>query len=83
MYYEINVAKRDEKTNDGSYRHLFATHQRSITTSEKLLEVMKEFTTKFPAPEYDVSVMVNKEVFYGVDLDILFETNGKEDGTEG
>lgn len=49
MHYEINVSK-----NGG---HLFATHERSIVSFEKLKEVVSIFQEKFPENEgYEVSV---------------------------
>ena len=49
MYYEINVAKFNEKT--GRYDHFFATDERSITNMFKLEEVVKVFKKKFPEEE--------------------------------
>ena len=53
MIYEINVAVR---TKQGGYTHLFATHERSLTTSKKALEVYHLLAKKFPAPEYHISI---------------------------
>ena len=49
MYYEINVAKLDEKT--GKYEHFFATDERSIRNMFKLEEVVNVFKEKFPEEE--------------------------------
>lgn len=49
MYYEINVAKLNEKT--GRYEHFFATDERSITNMFKLEEVVNVFYKKFPEEE--------------------------------
>jgi len=40
MYYEINVSQNG--------KHVFATHERSISTESKLLELLTLFTEKFP-----------------------------------
>lgn len=40
MYYEINVALNG--------KHLFATHERSIRSEWKLLQVLRIFEEKFP-----------------------------------
>jgi len=53
MAYEINVSKKDSK---GTYRHFFATAERSITTSSKLTTVYEELSDAFPSPEYHMSV---------------------------
>lgn len=43
MKYEINVSLKGE--------HLFATHERSITTTGELKRVCKIFKEKFPESE--------------------------------
>jgi hypothetical protein len=43
MYYEINVSKNG--------KHFFATHERSITTKEQLIEALDCFMVKFPTEE--------------------------------
>lgn len=49
MYYEINVSLNG--------KHLFATHERSITDKWKLEAVYKVFKEKFPKEEgYDIGV---------------------------
>ena len=49
MYYEINVSLCD--------RHLFATHERSITSKYDLDRVYKIFKEKFPESEgYKITV---------------------------
>lgn len=53
MYYEINVAKKD---NHGGYSHYFATSPRSISTIKSLEEKVKDFGERFPYPEFDISV---------------------------
>lgn len=53
-HFEINVAK------DG--RHLFGTHERSITDRRDLEKVMRIFREKFPESEgYHVTVYANYE----------------------
>ena len=49
MYYEINVAKLNEKT--GRYEHFFATDERSITNMFKLQTVVNDFKNRFPESE--------------------------------
>lgn len=59
-HYEINVAK------DG--RHLFATHERSLTNKwdyEKVMKIMKE---KFPASE-GYNVTATGEYQFGITID--------------
>ena len=63
MYYEINVAKKDNK---GEYRHYFATDKRSITTKKQLIETTSHFMVVFPAPEYNISVSYVPEVSFGM-----------------
>ena len=49
MYYEINVSLNG--------MHLFATHERSINTREKLKKVYIIFKEKFPESEgYNIMV---------------------------
>jgi len=49
MDYEITVALKG--------RHLFATHERSVKSREKLESLIKLFSEKFPKSEgYEVSV---------------------------
>ena len=49
MYYEINISLNG--------RHLFATHERSITDKWELEKVYKIFKEKFPESEgYKMSV---------------------------
>lgn len=48
MYYEINVSLHG--------KHFFATHERSISTEDKLKEVLKEFIRAFPSSlGYEIS----------------------------
>lgn len=49
MWYEINVSRFG--------KHLFATHERSITSQGKAMEIKELFDEKFPASEgYHVTV---------------------------
>lgn len=67
MYYEINVAKMNEKTK--RFEHYFATNKRSITTTDKAIEVGKKFKELFPFPEYDVTISYHSEGYLGTGLD--------------
>lgn len=61
MYYEINVALNG--------RHFFATHERSLNTWSKAMEVWKVFVEKFPRSEgYEVT-MTEKKV-HGQKIDM-------------
>ena|SRR5689334_6498377 len=57
-HYEVNVAVQDTSGYAGrpSYRHLFATHERSVPNSDKAAELLALFKAKFPAPRYHVSL---------------------------
>lgn len=49
MHYEINVAKNG--------KHLFATHERSLSTLRQTAEVLARLETAFPTSEgYSISV---------------------------
>lgn len=68
MYYEINVSKKDEKLGwDGqpSYRHLFATHERSCTNIWETKRVLAEISARFPAPEFKINIMYNPQRYEG------------------
>lgn len=43
MFYEINVSYNN--------KHFFATHERSLTSKEKLYKAYKIFKEKFPEEE--------------------------------
>ena len=58
MYKEINVSKREFVNNEPSYHHLFATHQRSLTTDEKLKRCLEIIVKKFPYPDYQIVVIL-------------------------
>jgi len=60
MYYEINVAKLEEKTLQ--YKHFFATAKRSLTTIRETKSMVKLFIEKFPEPEYNITVSYIPEV---------------------
>ena len=53
MYYEINIAQRDEA---GRYQHLFATHTRSCTSRARAKRVYEALAARFPAPEFHLSI---------------------------
>lgn len=64
MNYEINVSK------DGM--HFFATHERSITCTTKLKEVIEVFKEKFPPSQgYQISAMLIKTMGETLDIDDL------------
>lgn len=73
MYYEINVAKRED---DGKYRHFFATHKRSITCTAQALLMAKEFVALYPDPEYYVTIYYHPEVSYGIDINDFINDEG-------
>jgi len=59
MYYEINVALNG--------KHLFATHERSISFADKAKQVLGIFRDKFKADEgYEISISYHPEINYGV-----------------
>lgn len=53
MYYEINISQRDE---DGRYQHLFATHKRSLTSRERAKRAYGLLVSRFPEPEFKLSI---------------------------
>ena len=59
MAYEINIAKKDET---GMYHHYFATAKRSISSLLRLKKMVADFTERFPAPEFNISVSYSPEV---------------------
>jgi hypothetical protein len=62
MHYEINVALNG--------KHFFATHDRSITTLDKLKQVAEVIAKKFPESEgYSVTIM--KWETYGHEVDLF------------
>lgn len=66
MHYEINVAKNG--------KHLFATHERSLTNERKALEVFTELRTRFPSGEgYSVSMSRMETVGRPVDVERLLK----------
>lgn len=56
MYYEISVAERVGRNASGGYRHLFATHPRSITNEREAKKAFDKIAQAFPEPDYHVSV---------------------------
>ena len=69
MYYEINVSKETEH----GYRHYFATAQRSITSRAQLILVAKDFSERFPAPEFNISVRYVPEVSVSMEYEAFSE----------
>ena len=62
MYYEINVTKNN--------KHYFATADRSITTLEKLKELLEQFSICFPARDgFELFVNYNPERYLGFLID--------------
>lgn len=57
-HFEINVAQRTGERVLGRpvYSHLFATAPRSGITERDVRRVLAEIGTRFPAPEFHVSV---------------------------
>lgn len=70
MYYEINVAKKNEK---GDYEHYFATAKRSITTKTRLKIIVTDFMEKFPEPEFSISVAYAPEMSVGMSAESFLE----------
>lgn len=63
MYYEINVSKNG--------MHFFATAERSITSFDKLKEVVQVFNEKFPEEQgYRISVTQWEKLGKSVDLSV-------------
>lgn len=72
MNIEINVAKKTaEKDYKGNptYKHFFATAERSITNSDELKKVLPIMREKFPFPEYRITVNVDPGTHYYFDLE--------------
>ena len=64
MSYEINVAK------DG--KHVFATHERSLSTLNQAAEVLKRLEIAFPETEgYSITVSRWEKVGRTVDMEEL------------
>lgn len=62
MYYEINVSLNG--------KHLFATHERSITDIHKTNTVYKLFAEKFPESEgYKISVTKWETVGQSIEME--------------
>lgn len=70
MHYEINVSKKNES---GDYIHYFATHSRSITSKERLKVIVEDFLTKFPKPEFNISVSYREEKGISMDANAFME----------
>lgn len=70
MYYEINVCKLRKN----GYAHFFATAERSLTTKAELKEALEEFVKKFPKPEYELSVTLDKQIKKGINIDKILNT---------
>lgn len=61
MYYEVNVSRYK--------RHVFATHERSVTTEWELKEILKLFSEKFPESE-GFNIMVTQYWKAGETIDV-------------
>ena len=62
MYYEINVSLNG--------KHLFATHERSLTGEWKAREVYNVFKEKFPKEEgYDITVTLCQTIGKTVNME--------------
>jgi hypothetical protein len=78
MYYEINVAKMEDpsKLAQGvkpGYKHLFATHPRSLSNINEVKVLISLFVEKFPSPEYNISVSYNPEVERNMSIEAFLE----------
>ena len=66
MHYEINVAKNG--------KHVFATHERSLSTLKQTAEVMARLDTAFPESEgYSITVSEVCTIGKGIDKKELFK----------
>jgi len=70
MYYEINVAKKNEK---GQYVHYFATARRSITDRATLKTVVEDFVVRFPEPEFNITISYSPEVSHVMTVENFLE----------
>ena len=62
MYIEFNIALNG--------KHLFATHKRSCTNSEKAKALNEILQEKFPLSEgYVITASMDRQRMYGLDLD--------------
>jgi hypothetical protein len=66
MYYEINVSKQNDS---GDYIHYFVTHKRSISNKARLKVIVEDFLTRFPKPEFNISVSLHEEKGICMDAD--------------
>lgn len=65
-HYEINVAKNG--------MHLFATHERSLTSEQKALEAFMELRTRFPSGEgFSVSMTYMERIGRPVDVELMLK----------
>ena len=75
MYYEINVAKKNEKLGwDGkpAYSHFFATSDHSCVSKEQATEVYYVLKARFSEPDYKISVSLRQHT--GHDQTAEFES---------
>lgn len=64
MHYEINVSLNDT--------HLFATHERSVVSTDDLARVIDIFLKKFPESEgFNISVHTITQMTYPLDVEML------------
>ena len=83
MKIEINVSRLEKRayyTDEKVYKHLFATAERSITRLDELERVLPEIRSKFPSPEYKITVSVDPAIHYGFELDESDTTKDIVDG---
>jgi hypothetical protein len=71
MSYEINVSKLEQSyhSRGKSYRHFFATAERSIDSKERLKEIYNELKNAFPEPEYNITISYIPNIQYGVNVE--------------
>ncbi len=67
MWYEINVSERI----DAHYVHLFATHERSLTNEKQMKKVYGHLITKFPSPDFCVSVIKCEKIDESIEVAIV------------
>lgn len=68
MYYEINVSKNG--------KHLFATHERSLTNTDSAMMVLRIILNKFPESE-GYKVLITKEEKRGEFISVSEFLEGK------
>lgn len=65
--YEINVSLNG--------RHLFATNERSLDTTQKFMYCLSVMILKFPPEEgYEISASYFPRTYYGIDINNVAES---------